>query len=486
MYEYMQPEIRPAVAPGGLQCRSASRPAALVCLGAALFAMASCSHPASRPNILLIVIDTLRADRLGAYGNSRGLTPFVDELAARGTLFRNAYAPCSWTCPSVASLLTSRYPSQHNVSDFESVLADEEVSLAEALRQSNYVAAGFSANFRLTKEQGYAQGFHTWRADRTSTGKKQRGGDLRRFVENWLRRNSPAPTLLYLQYMEPHEPYDPPEPYRGRFLRAVSGAVDEEVANSKIRKWKWDDLSSDELTLLESLYDGEVASMDAELRLLFGELERQGFLDNAVVVVTADHGEEFREHGQMLHGMQLYNETVHVPLILLAPGYQGGRVVEENTSLINVAPTLLDLAGLPPQARFEGRSLVPLLERRSIWSSFPALFGSATGTANPPDVILELPKTGSDYDLRRQTEGIIRGSTKVLMSSDGKPEVYDLAHDPKEAAPNPPELSRTALAMVEALQRSKAAQAQKANVAVQTRPLDEATKEKLRALGYAD
>jgi hypothetical protein len=126
----------------------------------------------------------------------------------------------------------------------------------------------------LTKEQGYAQGFHTWRADRTRTGKKQRGGDLRRFVENWLRRNSRAPTLLYLQYMEPHEPYDPPEPYRGRFLRAVSGAVDEEIANSKLLKWKWDDLSSDETTLLESLYDGEVASMDAELRLLFGELER--------------------------------------------------------------------------------------------------------------------------------------------------------------------------------------------------------------------
>lgn len=446
-----------------------------------LLAGLACGCSRHPPNVLLIVIDTLRADRLGVYGNPRGLTPFMNELAARGTVFRNAYAPTSWTCPSVASLLTSRYAAQHHVWNFESVLAEEEVSLAEVLGQARYSVAGFTANFRLTQEQGYAQGFQTWGWRAGGQGGKLRGGQLRSWVSTWLASHWRAPAMLYVQYMEPHAPYEPPEPYRGHFQRGAGGPAEAESANRKLVQW--DDLSSGEMALLESLYDGEVASVDAELRLLFHELEAAGFLDNAVIVITADHGEEFEEHGLTGHGRQLYNETVRVPLILSAPGYPGGRVVDENVSLIDIAPTLLQLASVPREPRFEGRSLVPLLGQRFV----PWWLGAPFETKEePPDVLLELPEIGGDYDLRRHTEGLIRRSTKLLIANGGEQHVYDLATDPNETAPDSPALNETKLILTAALERSKAARARGANAAAQRHPLDEATKEKLRALGYRD
>jgi arylsulfatase A-like enzyme len=449
-----------------------SRSRVVVALLAGLLALSSCSRP-EPPNIFLIVIDTLRADRLGAYGNAKGLTPFIDQLAAQGTVFTSAYAPSSWTCPSVASLFTSRYPSQHRVSAFESVLADDETSLAESLQALNYDAAGFSANFRLTAELGYAQGFNRWGAEYRGT--KIRGDYLRAQVKGWLEREHPSPALLFLQYMEPHAPYEPPEPYRGRFQIAGDNAAVQAV-NDKLRQQMR--LINPEIRLLMSLYNGEVASVDAQLQQLFLLLEQQGLLTNAIIVITADHGEEFREHGLMGHGKSLHNETIRIPLIIVAPGYAGGRVVDQNVSLIDIAPTLLELVGLPPEPTFEGRSLVPLLRGPS---RVAALF---VGEAEPPDVIVELLKHTDQYDLRRHTDGLIRRSTKLLVNPAGQTTAYDLASDPLERKPNPPSLEGARSALLSELQQAKSELSEKANLAAQTKPLDDATKEKLRALGY--
>lgn len=451
-----------------------SRSRAFVALLAGLLALPACSRTPP-PNIFLVVIDTLRADRLGVYGNQSGLTPFLDQLAARGTVFTNAYAPSSWTCPSVASLFTSRYPSQHRVSDFESVLADDEISLAESLQKLKYNAAGFSANFRLVAELGYAQGFNRWGAENLPG--KIRGDYLRGQVKDWLEREHPSPALLFLQFMEPHAPYEPPEPQRARFqIAGDSEAV--RAVNEKLRQQVR--LINPEIRLLLSLYNGEVASVDAEIQQLFAMLEQRGLLSNAIIVITADHGEEFREHGLMGHGKSLYNETIKIPLIIVAPGYTGGRVVDQNVSLVDVAPTLLDLVGLPSQPSFEGRSLKPLLKGPS---RVAALF-VGEGAGEGPDVIVELPKLSNPYDLRRHTDGLIRKSTKVLINPAGEGTAFDLAADPRERAPNPPGLNGTATALLDDLRRTKSELAKKANAAAQTKPLDDATKEKLRALGY--
>lgn len=432
---------------------------------------------ARRPNVLLIVVDTLRADRLGSYGNGRGLTPFLDELAAKGTVFRNAYATSSWTCPSVASLLTSRFPSQHHVTTFESGLHEDEVTLGEILRAAWYAPGAYVANERLLSSLGYAQGFRRWWVKESD--QKVRGGELRERSVSWLRLPWPQPRLLYLHYMEPHAPYDPPEPQRSRWRCPMLDRVDVAAAQQKMYASRWMEMSRVEVECLESLYDGEVASLDAELRLLFGDLDRQGFLDHAVVVFTADHGEEFGEHGQMQHGKTLYNEVVHVPLLISGPGFAPGGVVDQAVSLVDVAPTILDLVGLPPEPKFEGRSLVELMNR-----------GAADALAPPSPkeerpVLLELEATGSPADMRTHVEGLVQDEMKLLVRRNGVRELYDLGADPEETHPTrllvaPKELRVLATELAELTADLR----RRTGVRVRGAVLDSATREKLRALGY--
>ena len=457
-------------------------------VAAVLLAACSAGSPAdpAPANLLLIVVDTLRADRLGSYGNPRGLTPFLDTLAARGTVFTNAYAPSSWTCPSVASLFTSRYASQHGINNFDAVLGDGEVTLAERLAERGYVSAGFSANLRMLERLGYAQGFDVWEVYVTAKGggAKPRGDLLRRNGVEKMRRleagSGRRPVFLYFQYMEPHAPYEPVAPYRDQFMRRRDG-VDEKVALAKLTSLGvgMKGLSDAEIDVLSSLYDGEVASVDAEIRTLFSKLEQSGFLANAVIVITADHGEEFGVHGEMLHGVTLYNTAIRVPLIIVAPGVAAGRVVDRNVSLVDVAPTLLELVGAPPAPTFEGHSLVSLL-RDSV--GLAALWARITASFETPDVISELEPIGG-VDFRRHARSIIHGAQKLLVTPDDQTVLYDLEGDPGEMTPLQGE-TQSAGALLARLSERRLDLQQRAAAGAERQPLDEATKEKLRALGY--
>jgi arylsulfatase A-like enzyme len=451
---------------------------------ALLLAGFGCGRDAGRrPNVVLIVVDTLRADRLGSYGSTRGLTPFLDELAGRGVVFANAYASSSWTCPSVASLLTSRYPSQHGVVGFDVRLPEEETTLAERLVggafgrvgevvRRDYVGGAFSANWRLMKTLGYAQGIRTWRS--YATDRKPRADWLGRRCLMWLdgafgwarwHRWFPRPLFLYLHFMEPHAPYDPPARHRPR----DDGGADAATANRKLIEMRWSDLTKPEIALLERLYDGEVASFDAELRRLFVALEERGVLRDAVIVVTADHGEEFGEHGLMEHGWSLYEPGLRVPLIMVAPGLPAGRVVEEPVSLVDVAPTLLELLRLPAAPRFEGRSLLPLARER--------------GEAR--DVLAELWPSDERGATRRHTLALIRARTKLLVGGDAvTTEAYDLASDPGETRPL--EMAGAVGELRSVLAAKEADLRQRANATTSRVPLDERDRERLRALGYVE
>lgn len=443
----------------------------LVALG-----MVACQSAPPQPNdILVIVVDTLRADRLGRYGYGRGLTPVLDRLADRGARFAHAYAPASWTMPSVASLFTSRLPLQHQVRDFDSRLPDSEVTIAERLQAAGFATAAFTANWRLSAKLGYAQGFAGWRGFFGSPGspKKARGEVVRAAALEWAgekpARGAPLRRFLYLHYMEPHAPLEPPADLRLRF----AGGVDAD-AMTRLNEWalvpdpRKEAISQQDTAHLFALYDAEVAAIDAELGRLFEALEQRGLLEHTLVVVTADHGEEILEHGTFGHGYNLFNTTVHVPLLVAGPGIPAGRVVEENVSLIDVAPTLLEILGLPPEPRFEGRSLLPLLR------------GAARPA--PVDVVLQLPKNSSAFDLRAHQGGLVRDREKLLVDIEGIGRRFDLAADPAEqhpiALPDDAPL-RTAY---ESATEDLAARQQPAE---QKATIDEATKEKLRALGYA-
>jgi len=434
------------------------------------------------PNIVLIVADTFRADRLGVYGNPKGLTPFLDELAARGTVFTHAYAASSWTCPSVASLLTSRYPSQHRVSDYDSKLPDGETTLAESLAEKRYVAGGFSANFRLSGPLGYGQGFTGW-FPFVMHGKittQRLGRKSLSWIDAAWNRRARRPLFLYYQLMETHAPYDPageahaPDhataALRRRLCPNCADVARTAALNERLTAIHWDLLTNDDVARLEALYDVEVASLDARLRELFAGLARQGVLDKAIVVFTADHGEEFREHGMLGHGTSLFNELIHVPLIVVTPGQRTGRVVADNVSLLDVAPTLLELVGIPPARAEEGRSLVPLLGGASI----------------PADVVAELPPVlASPFDVGRHRLAFMRGTLKLIIPrktrAHDRPVVYDLAHDPGETRPGAPATECAACL--------RAARRVRAEIVARAAPaehgvVDERTREHLRALGY--
>ncbi len=453
--------------------------ATLLAIGVLLAAALSRASGGQRPpNVILIVVDTLRADRVGRMDAHLGaLTPFLDELARRGTRFERAYAPSSWTCPSVASVLTSRYPSQHGVNTFDAVLPESEMTLAESLWPLHYHAAGFTANFRLTADHGYAQGFSFWDA-MTPTGpeasEKVRGDRMRADLASWLTVNQrdgrDIPLFLYLQLLEPHAPYDPPEPFRGRLASPGTTPELAERLNAQLtgagRGTKG--LRAGDFPILSHLYDGEVAAVDDQIRQLLDLLDRDGVLRDAVIVVTADHGEEFGEHGEVLHGHTLYDEATRVPLIIVAPGLAANQVIREPVSLLSVAPTVLDLAGAPPEPRHAGRSLVPLMRG---------------GAAPSAAVVSQLEPFGEDPDVRLHTAAVFDGTRAALLGTRGGVEVYDIGTDPGEQHPLPPLLAAESLDLFAALEQARTAPSN-AGADLIARPVDDATREKLRALGY--
>lgn len=452
---------------------------------------ASAAHAETRlPNIVVIVVDTMRADRLGLNGNARGLTPFLDALGGRGAVFVNAYAPSSWTYPSIASLFTSRYASQHQVVSYDSVLPPDEVTLAELLAERGYLAAGFCANFRVNIARGYAQGFDHWESYLPEGGQaKPTAAKLRTQVLAWLASvpdTATRPLLLYLHYMEPHAPYEPAEPYRSRFAKLPAGFDAREANRKLVQIGGIRGLSPADIDALASLYDGAVAEVDAEIRTVMGELEQRGLLRDAIVIVTADHGEELGEHGALLHGTTLFQPAIRIPLIMLAPPLAGTQVVRENVSLIDLAPTLMDLIGVPAPPSFEGRSLRPLLRAQPGWREW--LLGSAAQSeVREPtaDVLSEL-EAFQGFDTRAHGRAFIRGMHKVLVARKGEASTYDLARDPGEHTPRAvaPDGSDPDATLLRTLEERQADLRGRRAAHAHSQPLDDATKEKLRALGY--
>jgi arylsulfatase A-like enzyme len=460
---------------------------------------ASCANRSRPPDIFVLLVDTLRADRLGAYGNQQGLTPFLDSLAQHGFVFRNTYAQSSWTDPSVASLLTSRYQSQHGITSFLAVLGDDEITLPEVLHQRGYATGAFIANFLLRRDLGYAQGFDYYRtyshSSKDAQGKrtyvKARAEEIDREALSWLdqvHRDRPgAPVFVYLHYMEPHNPYDPPQADVDRVLQGRP-QPDREAVNRRMGIPNFGTFSDEMVSQIRTFYDAEVMSLDAELRKLFATLKEKHDLDHAIVVLLADHGEEFLEHGIVGHHQSLFEEVLRVPLIVLVPGHDEGAAIEPIVSVTDVAPTVLDLAGIPAPAAFEGGSLRALmgLPRHGWWP-----FGSAateketSHAALPPTGVAfsELIKNGEQRQ-RPHERTVITPSSKLIADVGGGREFYDLVKDPGET--NPDALSQE--------ERSRLS-AQLANfvehVTRRTAPeskvqMDDETRERMRALGYQE
>jgi len=380
---------------------------------------------------VLIVIDTLRADRLGCYGYERPTTPNLDALARRGIRFANVSSTSSWTVPAHASLFTGLYPIRHGATQERPFLDAGPATLAEILRSHGYATAAASANPQVGPLRGLERGFdsfaETWRPARGILREHPNHSAVKRFLDSL---EPDRPFFLFVNYMEPHAPYAPLEPFRSRFRTAPEAGPPLEdrlrVADHYLGSGR---TGARELAALSDLYDGAVAAADALVGQLVALLEAEGRLADTLLVIASDHGENLGDHGHVRHVFNLYASVVRVPLIVVLPGdVRAGEVRPEAASLVDVFATILARVGVSPPDPQAGRDLLAGTGEtagRAVFAEYYhpdqalELFG--------PDVLETHGEKLAPY--LRRLRSVEWDGLRLIWSSKGDPKLYDLDKD---------------------------------------------------------
>jgi arylsulfatase A-like enzyme/Tfp pilus assembly protein PilF len=427
----------------------------VICLAAGTFA-------APPPNIILITVDTTRADRMGFLGSKRGLTPNLDTLAQESAVFTRAYSQVPLTAPSHATILTGTYPQFHHVNDFQVPLAQDLPYAPEILRAHGYHTAAFVGAMVLDPHAGFARGFDrgfdTYDAgfrqgqpgeDRYTTTER-RGTEVVAHALAWLTEHPQGPFFVWLHLYDAHDPYDPPEPYKSKYASTP--------------------------------YDGEIAYEDSAVGKFLSELRKRGLYESAMIAVMADHGEALGDHGEDTHGFFLYDETIHVPLIIKFPGEvsvgksSAGKRIESRVGLVDVLPTILQAVGIAVPHEVQGESLLGMM------SPTPAEGAVANGTpVTSPD---RPAYAETDYAQRTYGWSSLRAlrTGKYLYIKAPRQELYDQSADPKAEQ----DLSVASTAVTSTLAGQLDAFRQKTSSSREAPKLtvDPEAQAKLAALGY--
>jgi choline-sulfatase len=437
------------------------------------------------PNIVLITIDTLRADHCSVYGYGLRTTPRLEKLAREGARVRTAYVPLPSTGPAHASLFTSRYPLAHQVLKNGHVLAAEYPVLAEVLAGAGYRTAAFVSSFVLDDRFGYGQGFESYdddfrgadssyRSMKSWEGFEVPGEFDRRANEtteraiSWLRENGRRGSFfLWIHYMDPHEPYDPPEPWRKKYVEPTMGRRN--------------------LRRAVALYDAEIAFTDGEVGRLLDALDDTSPPEATLVVVTADHGEELVEHGFMGHGAPLYEETLRVPLLVRwSERIPAGSVIQGPVEIVDVMPTILGLAGISPGELFlQGRDLTAALTAGAVLDPEHRVFFQRRlyERKRVPSFAVEGVVFGRSLHVKGGKYGVRQGNWKYVEAPMEKSrELYDLSSDPAERTnllSRHPELARELAGQLEAWRNR-----QDGLALAPGQQASEEDLERLRSLGY--
>ena len=444
----------------------------LLLAGAALPLVVEIAAPEPPPLVLLVVFDALRADHLSQYGYALPTSPGLARLTSRATLFRNAYAPASYTTASTASLMTGLSPLRHGARRQAARLDERHVTLAELLRERGYRAHGVSFNPVVAHATGFTQGFHEF-------VERERGSPFNLYpdmadgvavIRRWLRETEDR-LFVYFQPMNTHGPYLVPADRRDTLLGRPPSPVFRyydplmaDILSGRLARRA--EVTPDYVRSGIERYDTAIRYATDELGKLLDELERTGRFDDALIVVTADHGEEFFEHGGFSHGYSLHEEVLRVPLLVKLPGQHAAREVDTRVSLLDVYPTIADGVGARPPKAIEGASLVPLAQG---------------GAAPPRDSVYLL----AEFSPRLVARGVVSGTKKLVVTEQSyegigrKLALYDLAADPgerRDLASAEPQLAR---ALMERLRREELSSPQRS-----TDVSDSRDAERLRALGY--
>jgi arylsulfatase A-like enzyme len=429
---------------------------------------------AARPDILVVTIDTLRADHVSAYGYSRPTSPGLDRIAQEGALFETVYAPMGATSPAHATLFTSRSPLAHGLVRNGFHLVPEEQTLAELLGGAGYRTAAFVSSYPLKRRFGFGQGFNHFDEGFAATGStmnlpfgwegwKVEGGFDRRAEATvdaalaWRGRQGRAqPLMVWVHLFDPHEPYAAPPPWKDRFVRKGQSVREKLIAR----------------------YDGEILYADEQLARLATGFEAEAGDRSLLLVVTADHGEGLYDHDHSTHNRTLYEEELRVPLVFHWPKrIPAGLRIRRPSHLIDVTPTVLGLIGLtPPAAAFDGIDLAP------------ARAGEAADAGERP-LWLQRPyyeEGRKDFGERGYGFGVRLGSWKLIEApAEGRRELYDLAADPgerRDLSERRPELAEQLAGQIRAFREAESGKPR----ASAARDPSESDREALRALGYAE
>lgn len=345
--------------------RNGDRLAAAALIAATLALSCSGKRPLGKPNVILIVVDSLRADRLGCYGYSRATSPRIDSLAAEGARFERVSCQAPRDGPSVASILTGLYPSTHGVTEIPSQdagapwlvsrLSEKVTTLAEALQAAGYRTGAFVSNPALGPERGLDAGF----ADFRVFSQRSLAEEVNREALAWIQGSPATPFFLYVHYTDVNAPYDPPAPYDGAFKPGSARPLAEGVSiPASVRFGDCRDLA-----VYEARYDGALRYCDEEIGEFMKRLRSAGLAERTLVVLTSDHGEEIYEHEGFGHGRTVYEEVLHVPVILRLPGsVPAGRVVSTRARSIDIYPTILSLCDVALGHAIHGRTLTGMLD----------------------------------------------------------------------------------------------------------------------------
>lgn len=421
----------------------------LVCLTASALA-------ATSPNVILITLDTVRADRMGFLGSQRGLTPSLDILARQSVVFTRAYSQAPLTTESHATILTGTYPQFHKVNDFQMPLAEDLPYAPEILHRSGYRTGAFVGAIVLDPEEQFARGFgrgfdtydagfQTWHfgQDRYQTNER-RATTVLAHALTWLSKNSKGPFFLWVHLYDAHHPYEPPQPFKRKYAAAP--------------------------------YDGEIAYTDSAVGKFLAQLRIRGLYDNSVIAVMADHGEALGDHGEDTHGVFLYDETIHVPLLIKLPGRATGKRIANRVELADVLPTILESVGVAVPPEVQGKSMLSMMKSTPA-DSAGASAASQTFPDRPAYAETDYPHTAFGWSpLRAMRTG------KYLYVDAPRRELYDQSADPKAEH----DLSSTSAAVTSTLASQLDAFRQKtsSNREAPQQIVDPQAQEKLAALGY--
>ncbi|MGC9327554.1 MAG: sulfatase [Candidatus Hinthialibacter sp.] len=334
--------------------------------------MHGCSHQAKGPNVILLTLDTLRADALGCYGNSKVKTPHLDRLAREGVVFEDAVCQIPATLTSHTAIMTGRNPKTTGVRFRTARVASFEETLAERFRFHGYQTAAFISSYVLSPEFGLNQGFDKYemgsiRKEGNKTTSERRAQETIEQAISHLSEIREQPFFLWIHLYDPHSPYDPPPPYSTMYDPDYDGPVRGTIAEiTRLNAGRGRGASQRDLQHLRALYDGEVAYMDHQIGRLTAKLEEWGILDKTILAIIADHGENLGEEGRFFHGDDLYQPSIHIPFFIRYPEKIASQTrIRPFVQSIDLFPTLMELTDIPMISGVEGKSLMPLLENEA-------------------------------------------------------------------------------------------------------------------------